>query len=172
MKRAWRERNRQLAREPLERGPSLDRAVRQARRARPARLGRAPPARTARPLPKPPALLPPRPAHAASMPKRSTATFTSEDGHGADEAPLYVYYCKYSGEHCLITDASLASLPRRRTDNAMVLDTEDAVVRIQAQQQPPKYIKRCVTFVSCVSTAFCAAGRRTTRGRRRGVSQP
>jgi hypothetical protein len=78
------------------------------------------------------------------MPKRSTATFTSEDGPDADDAPLYVYYCKYSGEHCLITDAVLSSLPRRRTDNALVLDTENAIVRLQAQQQPPKYIKRCV----------------------------
>jgi len=81
------------------------------------------------------------------MPKRSTATFTSEDAPESDDAPLYVYYCKYSGEHCLITDATLASLPRRRTDGALVLDTDEAIVRVQAQQQPPKYIKRC---------AFCA----------------
>ena len=78
------------------------------------------------------------------MPKRSTATFTSEDGPDADGAPLYVYYCKYSGEHCLITDAVLSSLPRRRTDGALVLDTEAAILRLQAQPQPPKYIKRCV----------------------------
>jgi hypothetical protein len=78
------------------------------------------------------------------MPKRSTATYTSEDAPQSEEAALYVYYCKYSGEHCLITDAALGALPRRRTDGAYVLDTQSAVVRVQAALQPVKYIKRCV----------------------------
>jgi hypothetical protein len=77
------------------------------------------------------------------MPKRSTATYTSEDAPPDEEATLFVYYCKYSGEHCLITDASLHALPRRRTDGALVLDSERYVLRLQAAQQPPKYIKRC-----------------------------
>ena len=100
------------------------------------------------------------------MPKRSTATFTSEDGPDADGAPLYVYYCKYSGEHCLITDAVLSSLPRRRTDGALVLDTEAAVVRLQAQLQPPKYIKRCVPrrVTSRARSAARAAARGSVRG--------
>lgn len=165
MKRAWRERKRRgrAGRKGVRSGGALDQLYGR----------RAPPAQPRAPLPKPCSALHRvlRTRHAsASMPKRSTATFTSEDGHGADEAPLYVYYCKYSGEHCLITDASLGSLPRRRTDNAMVLDTENAVVRIQAQQQPPKYIKRCVTVALCARTARRALGRRTTRGMGRGVS--
>jgi hypothetical protein len=97
------------------------------------------------------------------MPKRSTATFTSEDAPPSEEAQLFVYYCRYSGEHCLITDEALEALPRRRTDGALVLDSEEAVVRMQAQPQPPKYIKRCVApcrafACATVLRARCALG--------------
>ena len=102
------------------------------------------------------------------MPKRSTATFTSEDGPDADGEQLYVYYCKYSGEHCLITDAVLSSLPRRRTDGALVLDTEAAILRLQAQLQPPKYIKRCVApHARCSGARQQQRLRRSARGRKR-----
>ena len=107
------------------------------------------------------------------MPKRSTATYTSEDAPASEEAPLYVYYCRYSGEHCLITDAALSALPRRRTDNAAVLDTETAVVRLQATQAPPKYIKRCVAphtvalvlrcDCACAHACLCRSVRATRR---------
>lgn len=40
------------------------------------------------------------------------------------DKPLYVYYCKYSGKHALTTDCNLATAPRRRTDHALVLDTQ------------------------------------------------
>jgi hypothetical protein len=99
------------------------------------------------------------------MPKRSTATYTSEDAPQSDEAALYVYYCKYSGEHCLITDAALGALPRRRTDGAYVLDTQKAVVRVQAALQPVKYIKRCVAVPVAArggGGVACGGGLRTT----------
>ena len=102
------------------------------------------------------------------MPKRSTATYTSEDAPASEEAPLYVYYCRYSGEHCLITDAALSALPRRRTDNAAVLDTESAVVRLQATQAPPKYIKRCVARRAVALVLCCGCARAHACLRRRG----
>jgi len=43
------------------------------------------------------------------MPKRSTTTFTSEDAPAAEGPQLHVYYCKFSGEHCLITGAPRVS---------------------------------------------------------------
>lgn len=33
------------------------------------------------------------------MPKRTTLTFTSEDGPRVESAKLFVYHCKYSGRH-------------------------------------------------------------------------
>ncbi len=44
------------------------------------------------------------------------------------DKPLYVYYCKYSGKHALTTDCNLATAPRRRTDHALVLDTQAGAV--------------------------------------------
>ena len=45
------------------------------------------------------------------MPKRTTTTFTSEDAVGqADDQALFVYFCRFTGEHCLITGALLGSL--------------------------------------------------------------
>lgn len=152
------------------------------------------------------------------MPKRSTLTFSSEDAPPAEEEPLHVYYCKYSGQHCFITgalrdsvcserecqryrgvqcrrcggslgfightrvaansvtqyatsarilcarsdvehaaelcltlvdepppaDASLSSLPRRRTDGSYILDTKKYIVRMSLNEQAPKLIKRPV----------------------------
>jgi hypothetical protein len=39
-------------------------------------------------------------------------------------------------------DAKLSELPRRRTDGAIIVDTEAYVVRLKAQLQPPKLVKR------------------------------
>jgi hypothetical protein len=69
------------------------------------------------------------------MPKRSTATYSSEDAPENDETAIQVYYCKYCGEHVLITDAVLGTLPKRRTDGARVLDTEKYVVRLKADAE-------------------------------------
>ena len=45
------------------------------------------------------------------MPKRSTQTYSSEDAPQTDEDVITVYYCKYSGDPVLITDAVLGNLP-------------------------------------------------------------
>ena len=69
------------------------------------------------------------------MPKRQTQTYSSEDAPAADDAKIVVYYCKYTGEHVLITDAVLSQLPKRKTDNARVLDTEKYTVRLKAEPE-------------------------------------
>ena len=66
------------------------------------------------------------------MPKRATQAFSSEDAQVADDAKIGVYYCRYTGEHVLITDAELARLPKRKTDSARFLDTEKYMVRLKA----------------------------------------
>jgi len=66
------------------------------------------------------------------MPKRSTQTYSSEDAPESDDAKIVVYYCKYSGDPVLITDAVLGQLPKRKTDGARVLDTTKHVVRLKA----------------------------------------
>ena len=66
------------------------------------------------------------------MPKRATHAFSSEDAPEADDEKIGVYYCRYTGEHVLITDAELAKLPKRKTDSARVLDTEKYTVRLKA----------------------------------------
>ena len=77
------------------------------------------------------------------MPKRSTQTYSSEDAPQTDEDVITVYYCKYSGDPVLITDAELGKLPKRRTDGARVLDTEKYTVRLKAQPEvKAKLIKR------------------------------
>lgn len=78
------------------------------------------------------------------MPKRSTTIFSSEDADPAASAAtaLNVYYCAFSGEHLLTTDAVLAALPRRRTDGAAVLDTARHVVRLLGKEEAVKYLRR------------------------------
>ena len=78
------------------------------------------------------------------MPKRSTTIFSSEDAEpvGGGQAALNVYHCAFSGEHVLTTDAVLASLPRRRTDGAAVLDTARFVLRLMGKEEGVKYLRR------------------------------
>ena len=77
------------------------------------------------------------------MPKRSTQTYSSEDAPQTDDDVITVYYCKYSGDPVLITDAVLGNLPKRRTDGARVLYTEKYTVRLKAQAEvKAKLIKR------------------------------
>jgi hypothetical protein len=77
------------------------------------------------------------------MPKRQTQTFSSEDAPENDDAKIVVYYCKYCGDHVLITDAVLGQLPKRKTDGARVLDTEKFTVRLKAEAEvKAKLIKR------------------------------
>ena len=77
------------------------------------------------------------------QPKRATQTYSSEDAPEVDGAKIIVYYCKHSGEHVLITDAVLGKLPKRKTDNARVLDTTKYTVRLKCQQDSrAKLLKR------------------------------
>jgi uncharacterized protein len=65
-------------------------------------------------------------------PKRSAHVFTSDDAPDTATASAYnIYYCKFCGDHCLTTEASLASSPRRRTDNAHVIDTAKHVTKMK-----------------------------------------
>lgn len=41
--------------------------------------------------------------HSATMPKRTTLTYTSYDAPKTEETTLVVYYCKYSGKHAFTT---------------------------------------------------------------------
>ena len=77
------------------------------------------------------------------MPKRNTQTYSSEDAPESDDAKITVYYCRYCGDHVLITDAVLGQLPKRKTDNARVLDTEKYTVRLKVEPDvKAKLIKR------------------------------
>lgn len=58
------------------------------------------------------------------MPKRATLTFSSDDNQSAAAVDLFVYYCKYSGRHVLTTDCEIDRAPKRRSDEASVIDTE------------------------------------------------
>ena len=78
------------------------------------------------------------------MPKRSTVTYSSEDAPDYNEAKIVVYYCRYCGDHALISDAVLNKLPKRKTDNARVLDTEKYTVRLKAvEAEKATMLKRC-----------------------------
>ncbi|PNW74719.1 hypothetical protein CHLRE_12g485750v5 [Chlamydomonas reinhardtii] len=76
------------------------------------------------------------------MPKRTTLTFTSEDGPRVDSAKLYVYHCKYSGRHAFTIDADLKKMPRRRTDGAYIVDTNEHTIKLYTTDGGLKYIKR------------------------------
>ncbi len=58
------------------------------------------------------------------------------------DKPLYVYYCKYSGKHALTTDCNLAAAPRRRTDHAIVLDTQAHLAKLYTSDGGTKLLRR------------------------------
>ena len=76
------------------------------------------------------------------MPKRATLTFSSDDAPNIQSEKLYVYYCKYSGRHALTTDCNLAKAPRRRTDQAAVIDTKKHSVKLYTTDGGMKLVKR------------------------------
>uniref|UniRef100_A0A7S0WPZ2 STEEP1 domain-containing protein n=1 Tax=Pyramimonas obovata TaxID=1411642 RepID=A0A7S0WPZ2_9CHLO len=75
------------------------------------------------------------------MPKRTTQTYSSEDAPDNAEK-IYVYYCRYCGEHAFITDALLESMPQRKTDRARVIDTAEHHVKLKVTPGAVKYLKR------------------------------
>lgn len=75
------------------------------------------------------------------MPARTTLTYSSAE-NGANTEQLHTYYCKFSGSHALSTDCDLSKAPRRRTDGAIVLDTEFYAVRLYAKEGGVKLLKR------------------------------
>ncbi|PSC75777.1 hypothetical protein C2E20_1315 isoform X1 [Micractinium conductrix] len=76
-------------------------------------------------------------------PRRTTLTYSSEDvGPVPGDKPLFVYYCKASGKHALTTDCNLANVPRRRTDHALVLDTQAHLVKLYTTDGGTKFLRR------------------------------
>ncbi|KAI8467127.1 MAG: hypothetical protein J3K34DRAFT_387095 [Monoraphidium minutum] len=77
------------------------------------------------------------------MPKRTTILYTSSDGiKGAGDNELIVYYCKFSGRHAFTSDVDIDTLPRRRTDNARVLDPAKHTVRLYTTDGGVKLLRR------------------------------
>lgn len=68
-------------------------------------------------------------------PRRTTLTFSSETAPDLGEAKLFVYYCCYSGQHVLTTDCDLTRAPRRKTDGAFQIDTQQHVAQLHHTQQ-------------------------------------
>ncbi|KAG6421303.1 hypothetical protein SASPL_117853 [Salvia splendens] len=77
------------------------------------------------------------------MPKRTTHTYSSEDAlpEGPD-SDLFVYYCKPCGSHVLITDTQLQKMPKRKTDNAYVLDRKKHLARLNTSEAGKILLKR------------------------------
>lgn len=76
------------------------------------------------------------------MPRRATLTYSSEDAPTVGESKVYVYYCKYSGQHTLTTNCNLSKAPRRRTDGARVIDTKVYTVKLYTVDGGSKVIRR------------------------------
>eukprot|EP00899_Mesostigma_viride_P010760 jgi/Mesvir1/19686/Mv09955-RA.1 len=80
------------------------------------------------------------------MPKRTTHSYTSEDaGFNAPvgaAADLTVYYCKHCATHVLILDTTLQKLPRRKTDNAYVIDTSKHIAKLNTEEGGKCLLKR------------------------------
>lgn len=75
------------------------------------------------------------------MPARTTLTYSSAE-NGANTEQLHVYYCKFSGRHALSTDCDLSKAPRRRTDGAIVLDTEFYTAKLYSTDGGCKLLRR------------------------------
>lgn len=51
--------------------------------------------------------------------------YTSEDSALSRDSGLFQYYCSLCGFHVLVTQVSLAEVFRRRTDQALIIDTRN-----------------------------------------------
>ncbi|CEM17362.1 unnamed protein product [Vitrella brassicaformis CCMP3155] len=68
--------------------------------------------------------------------------FTNANRNLRDDK-FHVFHCKKCNNHVLITDMELTDIPRRRTDNAIVFDTEASVVKLNTNaKDEPVVIKR------------------------------
>eukprot|EP00850_Spirogloea_muscicola_P007812 SM000040S14824 [mRNA] locus=s40:530920:533193:- [translate_table: standard] len=77
------------------------------------------------------------------MPKRTTHTYTSEDGNvEGTQADLFVYYCRHCGAHVLISDTQLQAMPKRKTDNAYVLDKSKYIAKLNIVEGGKHILKR------------------------------
>eukprot|EP00850_Spirogloea_muscicola_P016782 SM000139S00099 [mRNA] locus=s139:174862:177132:+ [translate_table: standard] len=77
------------------------------------------------------------------MPKRTTHTYTSEDGNVEGmQADLFVYYCRHCGAHVLISDTQLQAMPKRKTDNAYVLDKSKYIAKLNIVEGGKHILKR------------------------------
>ena len=79
------------------------------------------------------------------MPKIVSSSIVSSSDHAAQgedqRHSLHTYYCLCS-EFLLVIDADLRQLPRRRTDNAIIVSNTQRTYKFTAQQEDPVVIKR------------------------------
>ncbi|KAG2225270.1 hypothetical protein INT45_001494 [Circinella minor] len=79
------------------------------------------------------------------MPKIVSSSIVSSSDHtaqGEDQRhSLHTYYCLCS-EFLLVIDADLRQLPRRRTDNAIIVSNTQRTYKFTAQQEGSVIIKR------------------------------
>ncbi|GAA0153804.1 hypothetical protein LIER_11958 [Lithospermum erythrorhizon] len=77
------------------------------------------------------------------MPKRTTHTYSSEDAvPDGPDSDLFVYYCKHCSSHVLITDSQLQKMPKRKTDQAYVLDKKNHLARLNISEAGKLLLKR------------------------------
>ena len=84
----------------------------------------------------------------SAMPRVTTQFYSSENASRATEgetggrAKLFVYTCRFTGKHALVTDVSLKSLPLRPRDSASVLDMGKHETKVYLTDGGVKRIKR------------------------------
>ena len=79
------------------------------------------------------------------MPKTTTTFYTSEHASRAEaetRTKLFVYTCKYTGKHALVTDVSLDDLPKRPRDGSSVLDKGSHRTKLYLADAGLKRIRR------------------------------
>ncbi|KAI8085169.1 uncharacterized protein BX664DRAFT_284237 [Halteromyces radiatus] len=79
------------------------------------------------------------------MPKIvSSSTISSsnfDEGQTDQRQKLQIYYCLCS-EFLLVIDAELQLLPRRKTDNAIIIDNRQRTYKLTAEAKQPVILKR------------------------------
>ncbi|KAG0220166.1 hypothetical protein BGX33_007115 [Mortierella sp. NVP41] len=75
------------------------------------------------------------------MPKIISNSIISSSDHRDDPQGLHSYYCLCS-EFILVIDMELGQLPRRETDNAIILTNATRMYKLHAIQTEAKIVKR------------------------------